>query len=263
MKIINFLDEKIAHGKCTFTLDEAQISLERPRKQVALAIRNLRQKGQIASPAKGFYVIISPPYRKLGCIPASFFIPYLMDYWKENYYAGLLTAARYHQASHQSPQVFQVFLKTYREDITCGNVRIDFIVKHHLDIVPVQTIATEASYLKISTPEATAMDLIMYSKHAGGLNHSVTVLDELHKQMDETRLGDLLTSNSESPWKQRLGFILDYLEAHKLAKVIELNLKSQKRLEYQPLVPNINSSSVKKDVKWKIIINSEFESDLE
>jgi len=44
-------------------------------------------------PYRGFYVIVSPEYRSLGCRPAEQFIPDLMEYLGEVYYAGLLSAA--------------------------------------------------------------------------------------------------------------------------------------------------------------------------
>ena len=37
-----------------------------------------------------------------------------MEYWQSKYYVGLLTAAMYHGASHQQPQIFQVVIEKNR-----------------------------------------------------------------------------------------------------------------------------------------------------
>ena len=54
--------------------------------------------------------IVSQEFRDKGCLPASHFIPYLMEHLGEKYYAGLLSAAEYHGAAHQRTQVFQVLV---------------------------------------------------------------------------------------------------------------------------------------------------------
>ncbi len=115
----------------------------------------------LATPAKGFYVIVPPEYQILGCLPAEHFIPYLMEYWQCPYYVGLLTAAGYHGATHQAVQVFQVMINgRTKPSIQCGKVKIRFIANRHLSETPVQSISTAKSMLTVSTPEGTAMDLL-------------------------------------------------------------------------------------------------------
>jgi len=53
----------------------------------------------------------------MGCLPANQFIPLLMDYLKEPYYAGMLTAAEHYGAAHQRPQAFQVLLQHAQSDV--------------------------------------------------------------------------------------------------------------------------------------------------
>src|SRR5207245_1202466 len=96
------------------------------------ALQRLAKQGAIASPARGFYVIVPPEYRALGCLPADQFIPGLMKRLALPYYAGLLTAAQYHGAAHQRPQEFQVFLEKTRLPIECGKVRVAFMVRKRL-----------------------------------------------------------------------------------------------------------------------------------
>ena len=58
-----------------------------------MALHRLSQQGLVASPARGYYVIVPPEYRALGCPPAEQWVPSLMERLGLRYYAGLLTAA--------------------------------------------------------------------------------------------------------------------------------------------------------------------------
>ena len=62
-------------GHYSFTSEEARAALKVSPDACKLALNRLAKQGQIASPARGFYVIIPPEYRSLGCLPADQFIP--------------------------------------------------------------------------------------------------------------------------------------------------------------------------------------------
>ena len=94
-----------------------------------LALLRLAKQRLVASPARGFYVIVPPEYKRLGCLPADQFIPQLMERLGLPYYAGLLTAAQYHGAAHHRPQEFQVVLPKNRRPIACGAVRVAFVAR--------------------------------------------------------------------------------------------------------------------------------------
>src|SRR5216684_2410755 len=94
-----------------------------------LALNRLAKQKLIASPARGFYVILPPEYGALGCLPADQFIPALMKRLNLSYYTALLSAAQYHGAGHQRPQQFQVFVARNRRPIQCGAVRVAFMAR--------------------------------------------------------------------------------------------------------------------------------------
>jgi hypothetical protein len=129
-------------GKCCFTIEDAQASLNKSRKAILSSIQHLVAKNEIVSLANGFYVIVPPEYQILGCLPAEYFITYLMEYWKCDYYACLLTAAKYHGASHQAVMTFQVMIEQTRRSIICGKIKIKFITNKKLAYTPTQKIAT-------------------------------------------------------------------------------------------------------------------------
>ena len=82
-----------------------------------LALNRLAKQGEIASPMRGYDIIVPPEYRSLGSLPADQFIPGLMKSQRQIYYASLLTAAQYHGEAHHRPQEFQVMLAKNRRPI--------------------------------------------------------------------------------------------------------------------------------------------------
>jgi predicted transcriptional regulator of viral defense system len=153
---------------------------------------------------------VPPEYRSLGCLPADQFIPALMKSLDLPYYAGLLSAAQYHGAAHQRPQEFQVFLAKNRRLILCGAVRVAFLARKRLADVPVQSFNTPRGTLLVSSPEATALDLVGYTHHAGGLSQVATVLSELAERIDPDKLAATARA-APVAWAQRLGYVLEHL----------------------------------------------------
>ena len=65
-------------GRYHFTSREAQAALGVSAAAAKLALNRLAKQKLIASPARGFYVILTPEYGALGCLPPDQFIPALM-----------------------------------------------------------------------------------------------------------------------------------------------------------------------------------------
>jgi len=72
---------------------------------------------------------------------------------------------------------------------------------------------TETGLLRISTPEATALDLLRYVDAAGQLGHVATVLSELAEKMDSGRTVEAAKLDGSLPNAQRLGHLLDLVGA--------------------------------------------------
>ena len=117
-----------AKGEYCFTTAAAKKWLGSSDMAVHSTVQRLRKKGDIAMPYRGFYVIVPPEYRILGCLPRQF-IPLLMDHIGETYYVSLLSATQHHGAAHQRPQVFQVVTAKNKAPLSCGKVRVDFIAR--------------------------------------------------------------------------------------------------------------------------------------
>jgi len=134
---LDYLSHLQAYGKLYFTVDQAIQDLDATKNVVYAAVKRLKKKGLIMSPAKGLYVIVPNEYLSQGCLPPEQLISIFMKYVSVDYYAGLLTAALYHGATHQKPGVFQVVSnKQFKKALKFGQIRIDFIYKKSLKMQP-------------------------------------------------------------------------------------------------------------------------------
>jgi predicted transcriptional regulator of viral defense system len=265
-----YLEDLAAAGRYHFLAKEAQEALGVSSAAVKVTLSRLAKRGVIASPARGFYVVVPPEYRSLGCLPAEQFIPALMKTLGLSYYTGLLTAAQYHGAAHQRPQQFQVFLEKRRLPIVCGKVRVAFLIRKRLREVPVQSLNTPRGTLLVSTPEATALDLVGYQHRAGGLSQVATVLSELAEKLDPVKLAAAAAA-APVPWAQRLGYLLELVDAPEKAAALKEYVRARAResapLLAQPRKPRSNPrrgrrDKVIRDQGWKLYVNTEVQPDL-
>jgi len=265
-KARQYIESLAATGRYHFDSSDAQAALGVSTAAAKVALNRLAKQGAIASPARGFYVVVPPEYRSLGCLPADQFIPALMKTLNLPYYAGLLTAAQYHGAAHQRPQEFQVFLAKRRLPIGCGKVRVAFMIRKRLHEVPVQSLNTPRGTLVVSTPEATAIDLVGYQHHAGGLNQVATVLSELAERIDPAKLS-AAAATAAVPWAQRLGYLLERVGAGDKVADLKEFVRAHAH-ESAPLLPNAPTPSgsrrrkAQRNDDWKLYINADVEPDL-
>ena len=268
MRLSEYLNKQLAYGEYTFTLNTVEAELrqydqQQTRSSIIKSISRLVAKGEIASPAKGFYVIIPPEDHIFGCLHPEDFIDNLMQYWQKLYYVGLLSAAQYHGASHQKPQSFQVVSNIKKKAIRCGAFRIQFIYKKNIAGIPTEVFSRTKSTFNISTPEVTALDLIKYPLHSGGFSNIATVLSELNEKIDANKMLALIKTENYKPLIQRLGYLFEIIRAKELTQLLKHYLSKQKKLSYVLLAPyNKKVKNVKKNIMWKLIINTKIESDV-
>lgn len=254
-----YLTQLTQGGRYFFTSQDASRKTGASRDAVKLALNRLRRRGQIASPGRGLYVVVPPEYHALGSLPADQFIPSLMEQRKTPYYAGLLSAAQYHGAAHHRPQEFQVMVGRPRRPIQCGKVRVVFHVRKRLADVPIQDINTPRGTIKVSTPDATAFDLIGYEAQIGGLDAVATILAELAAKLDADKLAALAPS-MPMPWGQRLGYLLERIgEAPKAQPLKDYVCKHAH--ESAALVPSAPLKGHPRDADWKLVVNADVEAE--
>jgi predicted transcriptional regulator of viral defense system len=244
-------------GQSCFSFKELRQRIGSSPAALRSALHRLSKKGEIAMPLRGFYVIVPPEYRALGCRPAEEFIPDLMAHVNEPYYAGLLTAADYYGAAHHRPQVFQVVVAKARRPIRCGRVRVDFVVRKNIHDIPTQSMNTPTGILKLSTPEATALDLVGYAKHCVGLDNVATVLAELFEKLKADKIAEV-AKLSPIAWSQRLGYLLDTVEATDVSEPLARYVEQEKPVR-TPLLAAASIKGAKTNCRWKLFVNAAVE----
>ncbi len=246
-----------ARGRYHFTSIELRSALGVSQAAARQALSRLAVKGEIASPACGFYVIVPPQYRRLGCLPADQFVPALMERRGTPYYVGLLSAAQYHGAAHHRPQEFQVFLERSRPAIICGSVKVAFIARNNLAAIPVERFNNPRGTVVVSSVEATLVDLVGHMSRAGGVDRVAGVLSELADDVDPRRLVDASKSASIL-WSQRLGYLLEHVGAGDKAVLLKERVAGSAR-NFTKLLPGENAEGAPRSKDWRLFVNANIE----
>lgn len=254
----DYVSSLAASGCYHFTSREAREALGVSADAAKLALNRLAKQKLIASPARGFYVILPPEYYSLGCLPAEQFIPALMKSLNLSYYTGLLSAAQYHGAAHQRPQEFQVFLAGNRRPIQCGAVRVAFIARKRIKYIPIQLFNTPRGTVLVSTPEATALDLVGYAGHAGGLSQVATVLSELAVHLDQEKLA-VAARTAPISWAQRLGYLLEHLGFAAQIPALKEYVRQHAK-QSTLLLPQGQRKRSHRNKGWKLHVNAKVEA---
>ena len=256
----DLITELAARGRYHFTTDEAVASLRGEVPAVRAALRRLKAKGQIADPYRGFYVIVPPEYRRLGCLPADQFVPQLMEHLGETYYVALLSAAELHGAAHHRPQHFQVMVKTNRRPLTSGRVQVEFVARKDLARTTTVEKNTPRGALRVASPEATALELVGYADRCGGLDNVASVLAELAETLQPR---NLVAAAARCPiaWVQRLGYLLDVAGHAALGDALAPRVKQRAHV-VAPLVRAETHTGARRLDRWKLAVNASVELEL-
>jgi predicted transcriptional regulator of viral defense system len=256
------------HGRITFSLTD--IAREFPsitKSALTGTLRRLVEASKIHSVWRGFYVIVPVEYALKGVVPPTMYIDQLMQYLDEDYYIGLLNAASFYGAAHQQPQEFTIITRhrNFREKTKDG-VKINFVTKKVLPAPYIRQIATKTGYVNVSSPEMTAVDLLLYPMEVGGLNRAATVLNELADDLHFDQLPSDFFGLFPTTALQRLGYLLDEVLGYTdVAQALRTRaIQSGIKFRYVPLKPEnqvVDASLYEKSEQWKIIINEEIAID--
>lgn len=253
------------HGFNTFSFEKVRETFPTASEQnLSNSLYRLTVKKRIISVYKGFYVIIPPQYAAKGIVAPTYYIDQLMQYIGKPYYISLLNAAELHGAAHQRSQRFSVMTVYPSANVSkAKNNILDWVYRNEIPEKFLHTKNSETGIIRFSNPELTAIDLIQYEKHVGGLSIAATILEELTEMTDFSKLSKELLDYTSVSAIQRLGFILEsILEQKQQADILyEQLLNYGKRLNYVPLSTRSVKNNVEKDIRWKIYINTGIETD--
>ncbi|MGA9596365.1 MAG: type IV toxin-antitoxin system AbiEi family antitoxin [Acidimicrobiia bacterium] len=249
-------DWLLARGRHWVTTSQAAELLGIPEHHVAPSLAQWRRRGLLFSPTKGLYVAIPPEFRSWDAVPAAHFVDPMMQHLGHDYYVCLLSAAEIHGSAHQRPQVFQVMTSARLRDRTLGRVRIDFITSVHTSDRPTESVNTPTGTMRVSTPEATVLDLVAFPDESGALFNVATVIGEMLTEgaVDVGRLAEAAAGYPASI-VQRTGWLLDYMAGQVEVEVDTEPLLpvASSRTTPTPLDPGYGRSGTI-DHRWNVIV---------
>lgn len=261
----DWVNHEMIRGRYIFTKEDV-LALHLPISHQALqnSLNRLTDRGVIMSPWKNFYVTIPTEYKLRDIVPPSFYIDKLMKYLGRDYYVALLTAAALNGASHQKAMLFQMAVngKPIHSGIKNGT-RLEFTLRQNLPLEFTKQVQTQTGYMTVAGPELTALDIVAEEHKIGGLSRAAEVLMELSEttSWDKEKLS--LMDYFSSSTLQRLGYLLELIEARQQADdLYSLIKQAKKTLRKTPLK---QLAPVNKDMpfekRWKIIENHKIETD--
>lgn len=258
----DYLDNLQAQGRYTVSREELEASVQSTSTSLKQSLGRLQRKRRIVRVHGGFYVIVPLEYRASGILPPTWFAHDLLNYLGRNYYVALLSAARLHGAGHQAAQEFQVMIDAPLRMIQAAGLRIRLLRKTHLRLTPCQEIKVPTGSLRVSTPEATALDLVRYAHAVGGLDNVATVLSELAEALDGARLVEVakLEADKGQAHVQRLGYLFEFLGEEELAASLAAWLDTR-YLRLTPLQAGKSISKCRVSHRWKLALNHDLEPD--
>jgi predicted transcriptional regulator of viral defense system len=259
--IHDFIDGLQARGQYYFLKRQLPEKIGQAEKVANRSLVRLQTKNRILLVRRGFYVIVPLEFRRTGVLPPEWFIHNLMQFLNVEYYVGLLSAAAIWGASHQKAQEFHVLTSRQFRPIGNRTLKIRFFRKLDFpDPAFLKNQKTETGFMRVSSPELTALDLIRYSKAVGGLSLVATTLAELGENIEPRALLNVARKEKSLAPLRRLGLILDNLSygsrTNELAAFVRT--KTDIPVLLDPSLPRADSRWVR---KWNIFENLKIEAD--
>jgi predicted transcriptional regulator of viral defense system len=139
-----------------------------------------------------------------------------------------------------------------------GRTLLRFFYKKLIARTPTVGMKVETGTMRVSSPEATAFDLVRYPLAAGGLGNILTVLAELAERVD----GDLLLRaaelTSELAVVQRAGLLLDAAGAGSRVDPLA-NWIANRKPRSVPLRADREIRGSPRNRRWRVLVNEPIE----
>jgi predicted transcriptional regulator of viral defense system len=265
-----FVDDRLIQGRATFSREEAQSALDLKPDALTAALTRLTKKHRLASPRKGFYLILRPEDQLAGAPDPAQWIAPLMTYLGLEYRVSMLRAAAFHGSSHQAAMVFQVIVPKQLRDIELGRHRVQFLYQapNTFGKVNLQAdldqIKTSAGFAKVSGVELTLLDCARYFHKAAGINGVAQVIKDIGGKADARKLAKLAAAY-ENSCIRRLGYLLERTHHTRQASALEAFAKKAKTAvpldpSVKPLIESL-AGQYDRDQRWKLILNEQVEVD--
>jgi predicted transcriptional regulator of viral defense system len=260
-----YLDQRLANGLAWLTKQDAVHELGQTPEAFLAAAERLANKHRLASPKRGFYLILRPEDRATGAPDPARWITPLMDYMRLDYRISLLRAAAFHGSSHQAAMVFQVIVPRQLRPIRLGRHRVDFLYQQPSAFAKVNqpqwlgSLKTDAGYAKVAGAELTLFDCIRYYHKAAGLNGVAQAVHDIGGKASPRTLPQV-AALYENAAVRRLGYLLEHFgHARQAASLESFAAKAKSFKKLDPSIRRIAALADQPDEpndKWKLLINA-------
>ena len=250
-----FVEARMALGRVAFSSEE--LTRETGLSAIAAKFQLLRLRGKVArvSPRQPFFLIVSPEHRNMGAPPPTWWLQDYFNWLGRPYYLALQSAASLFGSNPQAIQVTQVMTDKPFRPIKVGRTQLRFFVKRGIERTPTQQPEGAVAPLLISTPEATAYDLIRYAPSIGGIERATETIRPILPLMRPRELKRVLDGEKEPAVAQRLGFVVEACSNKPLAKAVRDWLPDE--LTPVALVPGKGKRDTGPLIKrWQVFNNS-------
>lgn len=203
---------------------------------VKSALMRLSRQGLITLAAKrpAAWLIVPPEHQHYQAPPVEWWLDDCLKTTEPHYYLALLSAARHWGSSHYALQTTQVMVGRPRKPQAIGQLALEFFFKKDLAKTPVVRVNKAVASVRVSTREATLLDLVRHQTGMGGIEAVARIAKDFSRDLSATGLIEALDALNQAPAAQRLGFVLETLGLAKPASVVSKWLGARRKL-VQPL----------------------------
>ena len=261
--VSEFIRELQAYEEFVFSRDEVSLKTSAPESSIKKELARLVSDNQIINIRKGFYIILPPRYQHYGKLPIELYVNKLFRMLNKQYYIGFFSAATFHGAAHQKiQQDYVITTPPALRNIAKENIRIRFFNIANWPSENIIQSKSDAGYFKLSSPVLTFADLIDNQGNLGGLSRIITVLEELSEVLELEDMETFLTWYQNKSVLQRMGYLLEKMGVTRdFTKMVLEHLR--KKAFYPTLLsPRKEEKAGSTGNRWKVVVNTELESDL-
>jgi hypothetical protein len=215
-----FIEATLETGRIAFDFTELLDKTGLSRIAAKNQLQRLRGRVVRVSRHQAFFLIVEAQHRPMGAPPVEWWLDAYFRWLGHPYYLALQSAAELHNSAPQAILVKQVMTDSPRRDLSIGRIHIQFFVKRHAERTPVQQPRNAYAPLKVSTPEATALDMVRYASRIGGMERVAETLSPLLPLFRTVELKRALEAEGETAVAQRLGYLIEDADHINLAELV-------------------------------------------
>ena len=222
---------------------------------VKKALHRLAKRGLIVLATKrpAGWLIVPAEQAHYGAPPVTWWLDDCLKRTAPHYYVALLSAARHWGSAHYAVQDTQVMVSKPRLPLTPGHLKVTFFSKRALPRTPTVMVTSGVAPWRVSTREATLLDLMRHQSSIGGIESVARIARDLAPEIESRGLTQSLDALGQVPVAQRLGYVFDRLGLKKLVRPVAAWLESRRTM-LQPLELQVaaDKEGLAVDERWNV-----------